>query len=221
MPRRKRAHSGGVLHHVLNRACRRATLFSRYADYEQFLRVLADAKKRVPVRLVAFAVMSNHWHLIVWPREDLHLSQFMHWLTMTHTQRWHTDRGTTGTGPLYQGRYKAIPIQSGAHFLTVARYVERNPVRAGLVRRAEDWPWSSAQHRLLERGNGILDDWPVAVPSDWLATLGREEASSSLNAVREAIRKSAPYGDGTWRQEAAQRFAITHSLRERGRPREN
>jgi putative transposase len=220
MPRRRRANSGGVLHHVLNRASRRSTLFAHRADYEQFLRVLADAKRRVPVRLVAFAIMPNHWHMIVWPREDLHLSQFMHWLTMTHTQRWHTDRGTTGTGPLYQGRYKAIPVQSGAHFLTVARYVERNPVRGGLVRRADDWPWSSAFRLHPERGAGteLLDEWPMPVPIDWAATVNREDTPSRLEAVREAVRRSAPFGDEVWREEAAARFATQNSLRPRGRP---
>jgi putative transposase len=96
------------------------------------------------MRVLAYVVMPNHWHLVLWPAADVQLSRFMQWLTLTHTRRWHIVRGTIGTGPLYQGRYKAIPIQSDEHLLTAMRYVERNPLRAGLIGRAQDWPWCSA-----------------------------------------------------------------------------
>lgn len=171
MPRRHRTGSGGIPHHVLNRASRRDTLFASEPDYGMFLRVLADAKKQIPIRLLAFVVMPNHWHMILWPEQDRQMSQFMHWLTMTHTQRWHKSHGTSGTGPLYQGRFKAIPIQSDAHFLTVARYIERNPVRARLVGRAEHWRWSSASLRDQAYETALLDRWPVPVPAGWLSTM--------------------------------------------------
>ena len=74
------------------------------------------------------------------------------WLTLTHTQRWHAHHHTTGTGHLYQGRFKSFPVQSDEHFLTVCRYVERNALRANLVKRAEDWLWNSLWHRQRPRG---------------------------------------------------------------------
>src|SRR5208337_3088457 len=94
-------------------------------------------------RLLAYCVMPNHWHLIVWPRQDGELSRFVGWLTLTHTQRWHAQRHTRGSGHVYQGRFKSFPVQGDEHFLTACRYVERNALRANLVERAEAWRWCS------------------------------------------------------------------------------
>uniref|UniRef100_UPI00196B28C2 transposase n=1 Tax=Aquisphaera insulae TaxID=2712864 RepID=UPI00196B28C2 len=94
-----------------------------------------QALARYQMRLLAYCLMPNHFHLLVWPREAGDLSDFMRWLTMTHTQRWHAYHRTVGTGHLYQGRYKSFPVQSVEHFLTVCHYVERNALRAGLVER--------------------------------------------------------------------------------------
>ena len=87
MGRPKRAADGGVIYHVLNRANARLTIFEKDEDYEAFERVLHEAVKRTATRLVAYCVMPNHWHLVVWPREDGELSRFTGWLTLTHTQR--------------------------------------------------------------------------------------------------------------------------------------
>src|SRR3989304_5491880 len=143
MGRPLRPASGGVVYHVLNRANARARIFDHDADYAAFLRIGAEAVRRVRVHVLAYCIMPNHWHLIVRPREDGDLSRFTGWLTLTHTQRWHAHRHTTGTGHLYQGRFKSFPVQTDEHFLMLCRYVERNPLRANLVERAEQWPWSS------------------------------------------------------------------------------
>jgi putative transposase len=113
--------SGGYVYHVLNRAVGRARLFDKSGDYAAFEKVLEEAKEWQPTRLLAYCIMPNHWHLILWPDEDGDLSEFMRWLTVTHTQRWHAHRHTAGTGPLYQGRFKSFPIQDDDHFLTVCR----------------------------------------------------------------------------------------------------
>src|SRR6266404_7171415 len=139
MPRRLRMAAGGYVYHVLNRAVGRATLFRKAGDYAAFEQVLRQAKDWQPMRLLAYCVMPNHWHLVLWPRHDGDLSEFLRWLTVTHTQRWHAHRHTAGTGPLYQGRFKSFPVQADEHLLAVCRYVERNPLRACLVRKAQDW----------------------------------------------------------------------------------
>ena len=90
-----------------------------------------------------YCLMGNHWHLVVWPREECELPRFVGWLTLTHTQRWHAHRKSTRSGHLYQGRFKSFPVQDDDHFHTVSRYVERNALRANLVKRAEDWRWGS------------------------------------------------------------------------------
>jgi putative transposase len=81
----------------------RARILGKPRDFEAFEEVIVEAKKRLPLRLLAWCVMSNHWHLVLWPRGDGDLSEFMRWLTVTHTQRWHAAHRTSGTGPLYQG----------------------------------------------------------------------------------------------------------------------
>src|SRR5689334_14021808 len=89
MPRPPRAAEGGLIYHALNRANARAALFETDEDYAAFERVLAQAVARHPMRLLAYCIMPNHFHLLLWPRADGDLSRFMRWLTLTHTQRWH------------------------------------------------------------------------------------------------------------------------------------
>jgi putative transposase len=131
MPRRPRFASAGYVFHVLNRAAGRRRIFENDADYAAFERVLHTAGERVPMRLLAYCVMPNHWHLVLWPRGDDDLSEYMRCLTVTHTQRWHLAHGTSGTGPLYQGRFKSFPVEADEHFYRVCRYVERNALPAG------------------------------------------------------------------------------------------
>jgi len=115
-----------LVYHVLNRANARMTIFENPHDYDAFERVLEEAVERTNMRLLAYCVMPNHWHLVAWPAEDGQLSRFTGWLTLTHTQRRHAHRHSTGSGHVYQGRFKSFPVQDDEHFLAVCRYVERN-----------------------------------------------------------------------------------------------
>src|SRR5262249_23022236 len=164
MPRPRRAAEGGLIYHALNRANACLTIFETDADYTAFERVLAEAVARYNPRLLAYCVMPNHFHLLLWPREDGDLSQFMRWLTVTHTQRWHAHHRTAGTGHVYQGRFKSFPVQSDEHFLTVCRYVERNALRANLVSRAEDWRWGRLRARRGQGGSGPPPSPPPPLP---------------------------------------------------------
>ena len=92
------------------------------------------------MRILACCLMPNHWHLVLYPRADGDLSQFLRRLTLTHTQRYHARTRTVGYGHVYQGRYKSLLVESDLHFLSLVRYVERNAKRAGLVKKAEVWP---------------------------------------------------------------------------------
>ncbi len=86
---------------MLNRANARITIFDTDDDYAAFERVLTEALARDQMRLLAYCLLPNHFHLLVWPRENGDLSRFMRWLTMTHTPRWHANHRTAGTGHLY------------------------------------------------------------------------------------------------------------------------
>jgi putative transposase len=118
MGRPLRAATGGLVYHVLNRANARLPIFEKSADFEAFERVLNEAHERLPMRILSFCLMPNHWHFVFWPKEDRDLSNFVGWLTLTHTQRWHANRASAGTGHLYQGRFKSFPVQTDEHFLT-------------------------------------------------------------------------------------------------------
>ena len=191
MPRRHREASGGIVYHVLNRAVGRMKLFETDSDYVAFERVLTETWERTGVRILCYCVMPNHWHLILWPREDGELSEVMRWLTVTHTQRWHAHYHTSGTGPIYQGRFKSFPVESDEHFLTVARYVERNALRANLVERAQDWSWSSFWRR-RQRDKSVaklLSEWPIPRPSDWTRRVNRPLTPGELKSVRHCVRR--------------------------------
>jgi len=222
MPRPPRVAVGGVVYHVLNRANGRVRLFQEPGDYEAFERVLAEAHERVPMRLLAYCVMPTHWHLVLWPQADGDLSHFMSWLTLTHTQRWHAAHATTGLGHLYQGRFKSFPVESDGHFLTVCRYVERNPARAGLVRRAAEWPWASLAKRAQPPADGLgrlLALWPVPRPANWVDLVDAPEERGALDAVRRSVVRGAPYGSLDWVGKAAASLGLESTLRSRGRPR--
>jgi putative transposase len=123
------------------------------------------------MRLLEYCAMHTHWHLVLWPCEGADLSRFMLRLTTALAVRWHKRRGTCGTGPVYQGRFKAVEIENDEHLLTTLRYVCKNPLTAGMVTRAEDWRWSSLWRRQHRCGDGLLSDWPFPIPSDWLESL--------------------------------------------------
>ncbi|HEX5071174.1 MAG TPA: transposase [Vicinamibacterales bacterium] len=188
---------GGVVFHVLNRGVRRLTLFEQPADFKAFLRVFGEAQLRVPIRCLAYCLMPNHFHLVLWPRTDAELPLFMAWLTATHGKRWHAYRGTTGVGHVYQARYKAFPVATDTYFLRLCRYVERNPLRAGLVSRAEDWPWCSLAQRAGRSSEISLTEWPVARPPDW-TDLVQLDVTDETEALRQSVRRGLPYGPNEW-----------------------
>lgn len=221
MGRPLRVAPGGVVYHVLNRANGRQRLFDNDGDYRAFERVMTQACDRASMRLLAYCVLPNHWHLVVWPRQDGDLSRFMNWLTLTHTQRWHTYRQTVGTGHLYQGRFKSFVVQTDAHLLTVCRYVERNALRAGLVERAEAWRWSSLWRKTYGDATQqtLVSEWPVARPTDWVRWVNAAEGEEELRRLRQSVVRSQPFGATAWVTAMIERFGLVSTIRNEGRPR--
>jgi putative transposase len=240
MSRKPRRCPGGLAYHVMNRATARETIFAGDGDYAAFERVLAEAREREAgrIRVCAYALMPNHFHLVLWPQsgEDEAVSGLMKWLTLTHAQRWHAHRHTAGTGALYGSRFKSFPVREDWHFLKVCRYVERNPLRANLVERAELWPWCSLNKRLAARHAAeppaetpeepvppgaaeLLDEWPVSEPPDWLDRVNAADTAGELEALRRCVRRGRPYGDEEWVMRTADRLGLSSSLRPPGRPR--
>lgn len=223
MGRPHRAAAGGYVYHVLNRANARMTIFKDDDDYEAFEKVLAEAVERTATRLLAYCVMPNHWHLVVWPRKEGELSRFVGWLTLTHTQRWHAHRGTTGSGHVYQGRFKSFPVQTDDHYYTVARYVERNALRAKLVRRAEHWQWNSLYRWL--RGSAddrsLLAAWPLPRKASWVDHVNEPLTKSELAAIQHSVQRGSPYGETAWSDRTVRLLGLESTQRPLGRPKKN
>lgn len=212
---------GGWAYHVLNRANGRRLIFRADADYEAFERVLEEAAARIRMRVLSYCVMPNHWHLVLWPRADGDLSRFVGWLTLTHTQRWHAHRGSAGTGHVYQGRFRSFVVQSDEHLLTVCRYVERNPLRAKLVNRAEDWRWSSLWRWRLgsPEAKAVLSNWPVTRPRNWLFHANQPQTELVLEELQQCVNRGRPFGAGPWIRRTVGRLGLESTMRPRGRPR--
>jgi putative transposase len=155
---------------------------------------------------------------VVWPERDGDLSEFMRWLTLTHTQRWHAKHHTQGTGPLYQGRFKAFPVAKDEHWLRVLRYVERNPLRAGLTRSARRWRWSSLGRATLGLARPPLETDPVVKPEPWHGWVDQSDAEAELTALRWSVNRRVPFGAESRQRQTAKRLGLESSLRPVGRP---
>ena len=208
-----------MIYHVLNRGNGRMRLFHKDADYAAFERVLAQGLERYPVDLLTYCLMANHWHLVLRPRTDESLGRFMGWVGVTHVRRHHAHYRTAGGGHLYQGRYKSFPVQEESYFLTLCRYVESNALRAGLVQRAEDWPWGGLYARRHRGQPPPLCPWPVDPPRNWTALVNAGIEEPQLERLQTCVTRGRPCGEPEWVQRTAQRLDLMFTLRDVGRPR--
>jgi putative transposase len=170
------------------------------------------------MRVCGFCLMPNHWHMLLWPERDGDLARFVQKLTITHVRRWVEHRRRVGYGSVYQGRYKSFVAEDDAHFTTVARYIERNPLRARIVQQAQDWRWSSLGQKPAQDVPLIpLSPWPVERRSDWVSWVNQPQTSAEEAAIRHCLKHSRPYGSERWttRMESLLKLA---PLRKTGRP---
>lgn len=220
MARSLRMIESGIVYHVLNRSNARLPIFKKEYDYQAFEKIMVEAKRKYPMRILTYCLMPNHWHLVLYPTRADNLSQFMAWLSLTHTQRWHAHYKAVGYGHLYQGRFKSFPVQKDEHFLQLCRYVERNALRAGLVKRAEQWPWSSLYRREyggLEEQN-LLSPWPVTIDKNYLTWVNEAQPQEEVEGIRLSVRRGRPYGGERWTKAIAERLGLVSTFRNRGRP---
>jgi putative transposase len=211
-----------MIFHVLNRGNDRRTIFESDGDYLAFLRVMSETAHEIPLRILAWCLMPNHWHLVLWPKEDGTLGRFMQRLTTTHVRRWRLHRHSVGQGHLYQGTYKSFPVESDEHFYTVCRYVERNALRAKLVKRAEKWPWGSlgcSLHPAAAVESPPLARWPLPRSPQWTEHVNQPQTEAELEAIRVSIQRGRPFGSPAWQRRTATRLGLESTFRPRGRPR--
>jgi len=184
MPRPRRLTKANYVYHVLNRGAKKAQLFGTSADYLAFEGLLIEATKRVPMRILAYCLMPNHWHLLLWPVRDGDLSRFVKWLAATHASRWARAHQCVGHGAVYQSRFKSIPIEQGPHLFWTWRYVERNALRANLVTKAEEWQWCSLKRRISIPAPEWLDRGPISLPRNWIEIVNMAQTNAELKEFR-------------------------------------
>ncbi|MCE5204037.1 MAG: transposase [Actinomycetia bacterium] len=183
MARPLRIEYPGALYHVTCRGNARGKMFLVDPDRELFLQVLAQVVERFNWLCHAYCQMTNHYHLLI-ETIDPTLSRGMRQLNGVYTQEF--NRRHRRTGHVFQGRFKAILVERDSYLLELARYVVLNPVRAKMVRRAQDWPWSSY------RATAGLEESPKFLSTDWIL----EQLGPSRSKAEKAYRKFVSEGRG-------------------------
>jgi putative transposase len=228
MGRPLRPIADGLIYHALNRGNNRQPVFTTPDDFRAFLHALYQSQQRYPFRLFGYCLMSNHFHLLLQPAPGQNISRIIQSLTVAHTWRFH--RSHRSVGHVWQGRFKSPVIQDDAHLLTVLRYIEANPLRAGMVTDLRDYPWSSYPVHGLGQTKDAVSELPgweglAATPEgrqawwrDWVHTPLTER---ELAAVRRSVTTGRPFGSPPWVEATAQSLGIPLTARPTGRPRKS
>ena len=216
MPRITRGIADSFVYHILNRGNGKQKVFHKDKDYEAFIHLMKEAKERYSVKLFAYCLMPNHFHMVVKPIYGKDLSRYMQWLRTSHVRRYHSQYGTTGH--VWQGRFKSFIVQEDDHLITVLRYVEGNPVRAGLTSSSRDWVWSSHRETLGESAMGFTDEIPIVLPDEWGKFVDEPVTEKELAIIRESAHRQAPFGTFLWKSMQCKQFGLESTMRKRGRP---
>jgi|SRR5579864_4689219 len=219
MPRTARASKGGYYYHVINRGNARSKVFRKTEDYQEFADLLEQDFERLPVPVLAYCLMPDHFHLVLSPTHNGDLSRFMQWLLTAHVRRYHSKHQSSGH--VWQGRFKAFPIQDDEHLASVLHYVEGNPLRARLVKKAQDWEWSSLRCWFEHKRPEFLQSKPVSRGAIWVRRVNRPIPVQELAQLRQSVNRGSPYGTEAWARKTARTLGLESSMRPRGRPRKS
>jgi putative transposase len=193
MPRSRRIVTSGSVLHVVNRGNDRRVIFPEPVDYAAFLVLLREARERFPVKLFAYCLMPNHFHLVVTADTVAALSAYMHYLQREHAYDLRACARTLGHGHIFQRRYWSSIITGDGHLLCVLRYVEANAARAGLVGNAQLWEWGS----LWDRETGerdLLHPLPIRLPPGWSTIVNVPLQQVDLDPIRHPVKMGRPPG---------------------------
>ena len=195
MPRRPRVVLPGFPHHVTQRGNGGTTTFRAHRDFTLFLSMLEKYCTQYAIQIWSYCLMSNHYHLIARPDSKKGLSRCLHDLNGCYAQ--YFNRRFSSAGHLWQERFFSCSLDT-SHLWNAIRCVEQNPVRAGLVQKAEDYRWSSAAARCGLRRDRLLAASDLFLPSgliqNWSHWLGEYPTEEDLDAIREATRRGTVHG---------------------------
>lgn len=205
----------GLPHHVTQRGNRRGQTFFEKGDYALYLDLLADSAKRARAEVWAYCLMPNHVHVILVPSDDDGLRRTFAELHRRYTGFVNARARTTGH--LWQGRFGSV-VMDETHLMNAVRYVTLNPVRAGLVKRARGWAWSSARAHLAGEDDAVVTVKPVLDRiGDFAAFLAEPfDEDTAYAALRRAESTGRPTGDRDWLRALEQRTGRTLAPQKRG-----
>jgi len=204
----------GAAHHVTQRGNRRERVFFGDDDYRLYLGLISEAAKASGTAVWAYCLMPNHVHFIMVPREEDGLRATFAQAHRRYTGAIHARE--RWTGHLWQGRFASTAMDE-AHLYAAIRYVDLNPVRAGLVARAADWPWSSARAHLAGGDDGVVAVAPVLERTgDFAAYLDEEEDAARIAALRRARSTGRPVGAKDWLADLEARTGRPLAAQKRG-----
>lgn len=220
MPRLARVVFSGVPHHITQRGNRREDVFFTDADRLAYLEWLRDYCDRYDVDVLAYCLMTNHIHLVAVPNTGDGLQKVFKPLHMRYAQRVNREHGWKGH--LWQGRFFSSPLDE-AYLWAAIRYVERNPVRAKMVAKAEDYPWSSAAAHCGLRVDPVLTGKRVwvkqyTVIGDWSTWLSVEGDVDKVQELRRHIEKGLPCGSVEFVHKLSKMIGRRLDIRRQGRP---
>lgn len=217
MPRIARGLGDCCVYHVLNRGNDQGEVFHGSGDYEAFLEIIKEAKDRYNVRMLAYCLMPNHFHMAVVPERGEHLSKWMQWIMTSHVRKYHQYYGSSGH--IWQGRYKSFMVQNDRHLLTVLRYIEGNPLRAQIVDSAKAWRWSSHRENAGITKKVLVNELPLELPREWSNYVDEPLTEGEMERLRKSVNRQAPYGESVWQGKICAAFGLESTIRRRGRPR--
>jgi REP-associated tyrosine transposase len=222
MPRKARVILPDTPHHIVQRGHNRNAVFIESYDYNYYLDTLNEWKQELDIEVFAWCLMTNHVHLILNPGANAQsIGLLMKRLAARQTR--YINKCKRRTGTLWEGRYKASPIQTDAYLLQCCRYIELNPVRAAMVTQPEEYEWSSYRAKIGLETSGILDLDPCYLglksPDETYRTFVEAGISpDEYSFIRERVQRNRLTGDGTFVDEVERRTGLRIEYREPGRP---
>ena len=217
MPRLRRVVVPGLPHHIVQRGNRRSNIFGDDRDRLVFLRILKQASGIHSLTHFAYSLMTNHFHLVSRPEHDASLSAAMRDTLGPYAIYFNQKYGLSGR--LWQGRFFSVVVDQ-TRFWEVIRYTERNPVRAGMVKRAEEYYWSSAAAHCFGKEDVLIQPLP-SIPSmigSWSEWLNGAENDRDLRQIRTNTKTGRPYGSEEFVKALEAVLGRELLVRRRGRP---
>ena len=221
MPRIARIVGAGYPHHMVERGNNRERVFANPIDYEKYLSSLSKYSEEKETAVLAYCLMPNHIHLLVRPSEEETLAKMMQGVTLCYSKYFNRENGRTGR--LWECRYYSTVIDGDSYLWTVSKYIENNPVRAGIVKKPEDYPYSSAKAHILRKEDPILKEplFDKGELDEYRRFVTLEEDRRILEEIRRQTRSGKPLGDGGFIEALSEKTGCNLSFRPKGRPRKS